>query len=205
MHSEDHAHPRFSASRAFELNNPFRRLFDRSPQKFIKLLGIESESAVIDFGCGPGFFTVPFAKVAHRVVGVDVQSKMLKKAETYARKAGVKIEFAESDGTAIPLPSDGFDLIFLNLVYHEIENKDTVLGEFRRLLKLGGRVAIREKTENTLFPIGPPITPASQVQDRLEKSGFGDVHTIRGKGSIIVVGVKQNAISVSNIPSKSYL
>jgi ubiquinone/menaquinone biosynthesis C-methylase UbiE len=67
-------------------------------------LGIEPEWVIIDFGCGPGFFTVPFAKAARRVVGVDVQSEMLKKAEAYARKAGVKIELAKSDGTAIPLP-----------------------------------------------------------------------------------------------------
>jgi ubiquinone/menaquinone biosynthesis C-methylase UbiE len=192
----DHtAHPRFSASRAFELNNPFRRLFDRSPQRFIKLLGIEPEWAIVDFGCGPGFFTVPFAKAARRVVAVDVQSEMLKKAEAYAGKAGVKIELAESDGSAIPFPSDSFDLVFLNLVYHEIEDKGSVLLEFLRLLKTGGKVAIREKTENTFFPIGPPVTPVSQIQDGLEKAGFADVQTIGGKGNRIVIGVKQNSQS----------
>jgi ubiquinone/menaquinone biosynthesis C-methylase UbiE len=158
-------------------------------------LGIEPEWAIIDFGCGPGFFTIPFAKAAHRVVAVDVQSEMLKKAEAYARKAGVKVELAESDGNAIPLPSDSFDLIFLNLVYHEIENKASVLLEFRRLLKIGGKVAIREKTENTLFPVGPPITPVSHIQDGLEKAGFGDVHAVGSKGNRIMIGVKQNSQS----------
>jgi hypothetical protein len=88
-------------------------------------------------------------------------------------------------------------LIFLNLVYHEIENRASVQLEFRRLLKIGGRVAIREKTENTLLPVGPPIRPVSQIQDGLEKAGFRDVHTIGGKGNRIVVGVKQNRIPVS--------
>jgi ubiquinone/menaquinone biosynthesis C-methylase UbiE len=109
MNHEHGAHPRFSASRAFELNNPLKRLLDRSPQRFIKLLGVQPDWALIDFGCGPGFYTIPFARVAKRVVGIDVQPEMLKNAEAYARKARVNVEFVESDGTRISLPDEGFD------------------------------------------------------------------------------------------------
>jgi ubiquinone/menaquinone biosynthesis C-methylase UbiE len=191
VHADESAHERFSASRAYELNNPFRRLFDRSPQRFIRLLGIEPDWSVVDFGCGPGFYTIPFAKVAQRVVAVDVQPEMLKKAATYAKKAGVKVEFVESDGTRIPLPNDSFDLVFLHLVYHEIPDKKTALSEFWRLLKSGGKVAIREKTENTTFPIGPPVIPVELIQSGLENAGFGEVRIV-GREHSLVVGVKQN-------------
>jgi ubiquinone/menaquinone biosynthesis C-methylase UbiE len=189
-HKDHSAHARFSASRAFELNNPFRRLLDRSPQRFIKLLGIEHDWALVDFGCGPGFYTVPFAKVSQKVVAVDVQPEMLKKAGAYAKKAGVKVEFVESDGTRIPLPSDSFDLVFLNLVYHEISEKKTVLAEFRRILKPGGKVGIREKTENTLLPIGPPIVPVDVIQSALQDAGFSEIRNAGGGGRGIVIGVK---------------
>jgi ubiquinone/menaquinone biosynthesis C-methylase UbiE len=186
----DHtAHPRFSASRAFELNNPFRRLFDRSPQKFIKLLGVKPDWSLIDFGCGPGFYTIPFARAAQKVVAVDVQPEMLKKAETYAKKSRVKVELVESDGTRIPLPDNTFDLVFLNLVYHEIADKKTALVEFLRLLKPGGMVAIREKTENTMFPVGPPITPVGLIQSGLESAGFVEVHGA-GRERSLVIGLK---------------
>lgn len=190
MKADQSAHPRFSASRAFELNNPLRRLFDRSPQRFIKLLGIQHDWAVVDFGCGPGFYAVPFAKVAGKVAAVDVQPEMLRKAENYAMKVGVDVEFVESDGTKIPLPSDGFDLVFLHLVYHEIADKKMVLAEFRRLLKPGGMVAIREKTENTLLPIGPPVVPIELIQTGLDEAGFGEVHAVGDKGERIVIAVK---------------
>ena len=189
MHTDESAHERFSASRAFELNNPLKRFFDRSPQRFIKLLGVESDWSLIDFGCGPGFYTIPFARVAQRVVAVDVQPEMLKKAETYASKSGVKVELVESDGTRMPLSDHAFDLIFLSLVYHEIVDKKTALREFRRVLKPGGKVAIREKTENTLFPVGPPVIPIALIQSGLESAGFGEVHIV-GKEHSIVVGVK---------------
>ena len=190
MHTDESTHERFSASRAFELNNPLKRLFDRSPHRFIKLLGIEPDWALIDFGCGPGFYTIPFAKVAQRVVAVDVQPEMLKKTETYARKSGVKVELVESDGTRIPLSDTAFDLVFLSLVYHEIADKKATLVEFLRLLKPGGKVAIREKTENTLFPVGPPITPVELLQSGLENAGFVEVHSASSSERSIVVGVK---------------
>jgi ubiquinone/menaquinone biosynthesis C-methylase UbiE len=188
---EDHtAHARFPASKAFELNNPFRRLFDRSPKRLIKLLGIQPDWALVDFGCGPGFYTVPFAKVSQRAVGLDVQPEMLKKAGAYAKKAGVKVEFVESDGTRIPLPSESFDLVFLNLVYHEIPDKKTVLAEFRRILKSGGKVGIREKTENTLLPVGAPIVPVEVIQSALEDAGFTQIHNAGSRGRRVVIGVK---------------
>jgi ubiquinone/menaquinone biosynthesis C-methylase UbiE len=188
--SVEHAHPRFSASKAWELNNPLKRLFDHTPQYFIKLLGVEPDWAVVDFGCGPGFFTIPFAKAAGRVVGVDVQKEMLGKAENYARKAGVKAEFVESDGTRIPLPDTSFDLIFLNLVYHEIQEKKTALAEFWRILNSGGRLAIREKIENTLLPLGPPILSIEMIESDMKDLGFVEAQSLGRKGRRIVLWTK---------------
>lgn len=144
----------------------------------------------MDFGCGPGFYTIPIAKVVRSVVAADVQPEMLKNAQDYARRSGVKIEFVETDGRTIPLPMETFDLVFLNLVFHEIEDKKTVLGEFWKLLKPGGAVAIREKMENTLLPMGPPITPESLIRSRLEESGFVEIHTVGSKGLRVVKGIK---------------
>jgi len=189
----DHpAHP-FSSSRAFELNNPLKRLFDHSPQRFIKLLAIQPDWSIVDFGCGPGFFSIPFARVAARVVGVDVQPEMLKKAESYAKKSNVKVEFAESDGITVPLSSDSFDLVFLNLVFHEIGEKKRALSEFWRVLKPGGVIAIREKQENTFLPMGPPIIPYALLRLHLEDSKFTDVRNVGEKGNRIALGVKPRA------------
>jgi ubiquinone/menaquinone biosynthesis C-methylase UbiE len=119
---------------------------------------------------------------------------MLKKAEGYARRSGVNVQLVESDGTRIPLPNDSFDMVFLHLVYHEIADKKTVLEEFRRLLKPGGRVAIREKTENTLLPIGPPIVPVELIQTGLHEAGFGELHSVGKRRERIVIGVKPSKL-----------
>lgn len=191
--THDHSSERFSSSRALELNNPFKRLLDHTPQLFVKLLEIQPDWSIVDFGCGPGFFSIPFARVATRVVAVDAQPEMLRKAESYARKSNVKVEFAESDGTSIPLSSDSFDLVFLNLVFHEVSEKKQALSELWRILKTGGKIAIREKQDKTLLP-GPPIIPYALLRQYLEDSGFTDVRNLGGKGKRIALGFKRRSL-----------
>ena len=63
---------------AFVLNNPLRKLL-QNPEKILKGLVQEGQTAV-DLGCGPGFFTLPLARMvgeSGRVIAVDLQSKML--------------------------------------------------------------------------------------------------------------------------------
>jgi precorrin-6B methylase 2 len=51
-------------------------------------LGVRVDDVVIDFGCGPGFYTIPLAGLAGRVIAIDSQTGMLEKASKYAAKKG---------------------------------------------------------------------------------------------------------------------
>ena len=44
----------YSASGAFFLDNPIRRLI-QPPSELIEKLAIKPTDAVVDFGCGPGY------------------------------------------------------------------------------------------------------------------------------------------------------
>src|SRR6266849_1990439 len=154
MEQEKHHHA-FPVWLSFLLNNPIRRHFDKNPEKVVRLLGINETSVVLDFGCGPGFYAVPFAKVAKRVVAMDLQEKMLEKAARYAEKNRVKdkIQFFQTDGKEIPQLQGGLcDYAFLSFVYHEIgdDSKERVLLELRRVLTVGGKLAIMEYTKRPL-------------------------------------------------------
>ena len=127
---------------------------------------------VLDFGCGPGFYTVPFARIAREVVAVDIQSKMLGKVSRCTEKEGVKVKCLQSDGQTIPLPDESCDLIFLSGVYHELADKRSVLTELFRLLKPDGRVVIREKTRSGRITLGPPAVDTEEVFDNLRAAGF---------------------------------
>ncbi|MCU0629243.1 MAG: class I SAM-dependent methyltransferase, partial [Methanoregulaceae archaeon] len=73
-----HHHEIFSASRAGHLDTRLRRILyrpDRLAKRYVK-----TGNRVLDFGCGPGFFTREFARRVGdtgTVIAVDLQEEML--------------------------------------------------------------------------------------------------------------------------------
>ena len=56
-----------------------------------------SGGALLDLGCGPGRYVVPFAQRGYAVTGVDRTSFLLQKARAYAAQEQVEIEFVQED------------------------------------------------------------------------------------------------------------
>ena len=178
----------FPAWLSFILDNPIRRRFD-PPEKIIQKFGIDKTSIVMDFGCGPGYYTIPFAKTAGHVVAVDVQPKMLEKVSKKALREGVTIQTLQSDGKQIALPNSTIDLIFLNHVYHEVQEKPRVLLELRRLLRPCGRLAIQESTRKLLASfLGPPAMNPREIAQEMGTAGFPRVETVNMKNRSLVIG-----------------
>ncbi|NWG10645.1 class I SAM-dependent methyltransferase [Candidatus Bathyarchaeota archaeon] len=169
------------------LNNFLRRL-PHSPSRILECLGLKASDTVIDFGCGKGFFTIPFAKKARRVIAIDIRAAALEKAEKYVAKSKVEVEFFQNNGKNIPLPNSIADLIFLRHVYHELDDRQAVLKELARLLKPNGRLAIMEKTEKKLTPIGPPVVPVSEIETAIQNVGLKVSEKIRVGNETIVIG-----------------
>jgi ubiquinone/menaquinone biosynthesis C-methylase UbiE len=161
----------YSASGAFFLDNPIRRLI-QPPSELIEKLAINPNDVVMDFGCGPGYYTIELAKKAKSVVAVDLSSEMLKKAQNKADKAGVKnIQFLQSNGTNIQLKDSSVDIILLVTVYHEVGESEAVLKEFSRILKPEGKLIIVEVIKKGIFP-GAPVQNPEALKAEIEASNF---------------------------------
>lgn len=52
---------------SFMLSNSIRKWLD-PPSRVLDRLGVRADDVVIDFGCGPGFYTIPLARMAGRVI-----------------------------------------------------------------------------------------------------------------------------------------
>jgi ubiquinone/menaquinone biosynthesis C-methylase UbiE len=150
-------HRRFSQRLAFILNNRVRKSLE-PPDRLVSKLNLRPNDVVMDFGCGPGFYTIPLAKRVAKTVAVDVSPHMLERTLSDAKKNGVIVEALESDGTELRLNDESIDLIFLNYVFHEITDRPRVLSEFLRILKRSGRLAIVERTRGGILTrtVGPP-------------------------------------------------
>lgn len=187
----EHVHKRYPERLAFTLNNRFRRFLE-PPDRLVSQLGLKATDVVVDFGCGPGFYTIPIARGVARAIAVDVSSHMLEKTVSNAKKNQVTVEALVSDGTAIKLDDGIVDLIFLSHVFHEVADRPKVLSEFLRIMKRSGRLAIVEKTRGGPlgWAPGPPIIDQAKIVQELERAGFRFTQTIPYGSNSIVIGKK---------------
>ena len=161
----------YSASGAIFLDNPIRRLI-QPPSELIEKLEIDPTDVVVDFGCGPGYYTIELAKKTKKVEAIDLSPEMLKKAQRKAEKAGVKnIEFLQSDGKSLQLEGSSVNVILLVTVYHEVGESEVVLKEFGRVLKPEGKLIIVEVIKKGIFP-GAPVQDLDKLKAEIEVANF---------------------------------
>jgi ubiquinone/menaquinone biosynthesis C-methylase UbiE len=77
---------------------------------------------ILDFGCGVGRLTLPFAEIGnHKTVGVDISEGVLEKARQHQLTLGLKnVHFHKYDGHILNLDED-FDFINSYIVFQHIE------------------------------------------------------------------------------------
>lgn len=95
------------------------------------------EKTILDFGCGIGFFTKFLdngSNEIHALDGMDRTRDLPQNDRVHFQTFYFKNE--------LPFHTDFFDLILCNQVLEHIEKPDTLLLEFLRVLKPGGRVLI---------------------------------------------------------------
>jgi ubiquinone/menaquinone biosynthesis C-methylase UbiE len=131
---------------SFTLTNALRRLA-HDP---VALLGpfLKEGDTAVDVGSGPGFFTVPMARMVGErglVVAVDIQPKMLDKTRRRAERAGVagrvRLHLATGNGLGLDVKAD-FALAFW--MAHEVDDLGRFFAEIRAALKPGGSLLLVE-------------------------------------------------------------
>ena len=143
-------HEVFSATHASHLDSRFRRFFyrpDRLAERFVR-----PGNLVLDFGCGPGFFTREFARRSGdtgRVIAVDVQPEMLRILEERLGPEGlmprIRTHQCATDSINLPPECDGrIDMAFAIFVMHEVPDSKKLFREIHVLLKPGGQVFFTE-------------------------------------------------------------
>ena len=131
---------------AFLLTLPLRRWI-QPPAALATRLELAPDARVLELGPGPGWFSVEVARVLPRgrLVLFDLQREMLAKARRRLARAGAaNAAFAQGDGALLPFRDGAFDAAFGVAVLGEVPDPAACVGELRRVLKRGGRLAITE-------------------------------------------------------------
>jgi ubiquinone/menaquinone biosynthesis C-methylase UbiE len=131
-------------------SGPVDELFTDTEFDFI-LHNVCASDHVLDMGCGTGRFTVPLAKRAAAVTGLDISSQMLSVNQEKLSRCGLQATLREGDMTALPFPDASFDVVvsMLALMHIPVQDRQVVFHEAARVLKPGGRLLIGVK--NAVF------------------------------------------------------
>jgi len=128
----------------YRLNIWYYRLIDLfgGPGRHLDRFPLKERMTVVDYGCGPGRYTLPIARLVGpqgKVFAVDIQplaiSTVKKKA---ARESLTNIVPILVNSYNTGIQGSSIDLVLLVDTFHQIGDHDALLREIHRILKHDG-------------------------------------------------------------------
>jgi len=149
------------------------------PSRFLTRLAIQPGQSVLDLGSGPGFWSLPLAKIVGAdgtVWALDVSQEILNLLAQ--RNPPAQVHLLQAELPQIKLPTSSLDWIWASFVFHEVTPPETLASEMRRLLKENGTLAVLDWRPDAIAESGPPRhhrLSVEQVTKYLRETGFKSV------------------------------
>jgi ubiquinone/menaquinone biosynthesis C-methylase UbiE len=158
----------------------------QNPDKILAQIGIKPGMTVADLACGPGFFTVPIARVvgsSGRVYAVDSSKVMLEYLRSNMNRSHIgetMVEIVESDVTNSPIPSGTADIVLFVNILHDLGSQKEFLKEVKRISKNSG-LAVDIDWKKVENDFGPPLEirlSEDAAREILAESGYNVIKRI---------------------------
>jgi len=135
-------------TRWYDFQAPFYRLWrNRYDGPLVKqvrtFLDRGASDELLDAGCGTGLFSIGIARdgKVRRIEGLDASAGMLAVAGREAGRLGLEsLRFRQGDVCALPFDDSSFDGVVSAGLIPCLNRPELALGEFRRVLRPGGRL-----------------------------------------------------------------
>jgi ubiquinone/menaquinone biosynthesis C-methylase UbiE len=123
-------------------------------ESMLRSAGLKENDIVLEVGCGPGFFTIPAARIVGDngfVYAIDINPFAIKKVDKKLLKAGIKnaktmlVDVREStlDDESITIA------LFFGVIHSLMNVLDETLKEMYRILKNEGYLVIQKSWKST--------------------------------------------------------
>ena len=126
----------------------FREWLRENTFEVLREAGVKKGQTVLDYGCGPGIFTIPCARIVGgegKVYALEVRSHVLERVKEKAKNEGlsnIETIMLDSSRFATDLLDESADVILVYDVMHKINNKQGLLKELHRVLRRDGFLSI---------------------------------------------------------------
>ncbi|MGH7910213.1 MAG: class I SAM-dependent methyltransferase [Candidatus Dormibacteraceae bacterium] len=148
------------------LRSPFR--VDTVPGELLRI-GVAPGLSILEVGCGAGAYLEEAARTAGRggeARGLEPDREQADLARDRLRAQGLKVAIETAPVDRLPYADQEFDLAYLVGQMGRLRDHEAALGEVRRVLKPGGRLAVTEHFAE------PGYVPASIVRRSCVAAGF---------------------------------
>jgi ubiquinone/menaquinone biosynthesis C-methylase UbiE len=147
---------------AFE-DPQYNRLFTTDSEWLFDRLPLTEDDLVLDVAAGTGHVARRMAPKVRAVIAIDATDAMLEAGRVEAKRAALKnVVFMQADAAALPFLDASFDIVVSRFAVHHFEDPRVQLGEMRRCLRMGGRLAIADL-------VSDPDSQVAEFQNHLER------------------------------------
>lgn len=123
------------------------------PEAIIGQLEISKDSQIADFGCGAGYFSIPFARKIPdgKLYAFDVLVAALESVASKAKIEGLtnivtaRVNLEKENGSK--LEKESLDWVIMKDMLFQNQNKNIILKEALSVLKPGGKMLVVEWNE----------------------------------------------------------
>ena len=149
-----------------------------NPSEVLKKLRLRKDMVVADFGSGSGNWTIALAKIIEDglVYAIDILKEPLSALQGRAKLEKIEnikticSNLEEKEGSH--LPDNSVDLVLINNLLFQSENKNAILKEAKRILKNQGKVLVIDwKKEAPLIDKASKVLP-EKIKEMATNLGF---------------------------------
>ena len=169
----------------------FSRYMEKDAEEFFLRHGIKPGTRVLDVGCGAGQLALIAARAGAEVVGCDIATNWVEKAQARATAEGLTVKFEEGDAESLPYGNGEFDAVVSLIGAMFAPRPERVAAELTRVCRPGGIIAMGNWTPagfvGQMFKtIARHIAPSGMPSPVL----WGDETTVRERLREGIAGVK---------------
>ena len=118
-----------------------------NPVKKLAIAGIQPGQAILEVGCGTGFFTIPAAQMVGDqgcIIAMDASYGFLKEVEKKVQKVNLKnVRIIQRDALSTGLEDESIDKVLLfGVIPFPLLPLDKLLPEMYRVLKHGATMSV---------------------------------------------------------------
>ena len=143
----------YHLNESVDLSSRNKDFIAHSVKWIVSHFGIDANTSIADFGCGPGLYTTLFAENDADVTGIDFSSRSIQYAKKVADQKGLNIIYLQQNYLEFETENrfDLITMIFCDYCALSPAQRKTMLAKFYSFLKPGGLVLLDVHSINTFI------------------------------------------------------